>query len=138
MLRVLNMKFHVYCCSNNILLINHQDFAVHALEMSFIDLANFLKLCLYTYYFVCSIMQVSKQFFPHLAVGFEDPRVSLHIGDGQQHAMFFAYDGGLLCIIICLCGNDCSRKIGYATFDFNASATANIFSLFFLSHSNIC
>ncbi|ONM20488.1 Spermidine synthase 2 [Zea mays] len=25
---------------------------------------------------------VSKQFFPHLAVGFEDPRVSLHIGDG--------------------------------------------------------
>jgi len=29
-----------------------------------------------------------------------------------------------------LCGND-SRKIGCATFDFNASATANIFSLFF-------
>ncbi|WVZ62814.1 hypothetical protein U9M48_012516 [Paspalum notatum var. saurae] len=28
------------------------------------------------------VVDVSKQFFPHLAVGFEDPRVSLHIGDG--------------------------------------------------------
>ncbi|GJN07675.1 hypothetical protein PR202_ga25523 [Eleusine coracana subsp. coracana] len=28
------------------------------------------------------LREVSKQFFPHLAVGFEDPRVSLHIGDG--------------------------------------------------------
>jgi len=82
MLRVLNMMFPVYCCSNCILLVNHQEFAVHALEMSSIDLANFLKPCLCTYYFVCSTMQVSKQFFPHLAVGFEDPRVSLHIGDG--------------------------------------------------------
>ncbi|XP_039804898.1 spermidine synthase 1 isoform X1 [Panicum virgatum] len=27
------------------------------------------------------VVDVSKQFFPHLAVGFEDPRVSLHIGD---------------------------------------------------------
>uniref|UniRef100_M8C776 spermidine synthase n=1 Tax=Aegilops tauschii TaxID=37682 RepID=M8C776_AEGTA len=28
------------------------------------------------------VVDVSKQFFPHLALGFEDPRVSLHIGDG--------------------------------------------------------
>ncbi|CAN6213811.1 unnamed protein product [Urochloa humidicola] len=28
------------------------------------------------------VVDVSKKFFPHLAVGFEDPRVSLHIGDG--------------------------------------------------------
>jgi spermidine synthase len=29
------------------------------------------------------IFQVSKQFFPKMAVGFEDPRVTLHIGDGM-------------------------------------------------------
>ncbi|XP_028557178.1 spermidine synthase 1 isoform X3 [Dendrobium catenatum] len=28
------------------------------------------------------VVDVSKQFFPNLAVGFEDPRVNLHIGDG--------------------------------------------------------
>ncbi|KAJ0960407.1 hypothetical protein J5N97_001769 [Dioscorea zingiberensis] len=28
------------------------------------------------------VVDVSKQFFPKLAVGFEDPRVNLHIGDG--------------------------------------------------------
>lgn len=28
-------------------------------------------------------MQVSKQFFPDIAVGFEDPRVTLNIGDGM-------------------------------------------------------
>lgn len=28
------------------------------------------------------VVNVSKQFFPDLAVGFEDPRVNLHIGDG--------------------------------------------------------
>ncbi|URD97734.1 Spermine/spermidine synthase [Musa troglodytarum] len=28
------------------------------------------------------VVDVSKQFFPHLAVGYEDPRVTLHIGDG--------------------------------------------------------
>nr|CAD1831720.1 unnamed protein product [Ananas comosus var. bracteatus] len=28
------------------------------------------------------VVDVSKQFFPHLAIGFEDPRVNLHIGDG--------------------------------------------------------
>ncbi|MQM11755.1 hypothetical protein Taro_044666 [Colocasia esculenta] len=27
------------------------------------------------------VVEVSKQFFPNLAVGYEDPRVSLHIGD---------------------------------------------------------
>ncbi|ONM20484.1 Spermidine synthase 2 [Zea mays] len=41
----------------------------------------FCLLC-YLFLIVYSILQVSKQFFPHLAVGFEDPRVSLHIGDG--------------------------------------------------------
>ncbi|KAJ7953641.1 Spermidine synthase [Quillaja saponaria] len=28
------------------------------------------------------VVDVSKQFFPHVAVGYEDPRVTLHIGDG--------------------------------------------------------
>ncbi|XP_031114849.1 putrescine N-methyltransferase 1-like [Ipomoea triloba] len=28
------------------------------------------------------VMDVSRQFFPYLAAGFEDPRVTLHIGDG--------------------------------------------------------
>lgn len=28
------------------------------------------------------VVDVSKEFFPNLAVGFEDPRVNLHIGDG--------------------------------------------------------
>ncbi|ONK79357.1 uncharacterized protein A4U43_C01F5540 [Asparagus officinalis] len=28
------------------------------------------------------VVDVSKQFFPALAIGFEDPRVNLHIGDG--------------------------------------------------------
>ncbi|CAL9766283.1 unnamed protein product [Musa acuminata subsp. burmannicoides] len=28
------------------------------------------------------VVDVSKQFFPHLVVGYEDPRVTLHIGDG--------------------------------------------------------
>lgn len=28
------------------------------------------------------VVDVSKQFFPELAVGYEDPRVSLHVGDG--------------------------------------------------------
>ena len=27
-------------------------------------------------------LQVSKKFFPQLALGFEDPRVKLHVGDG--------------------------------------------------------
>ncbi|KAH0458065.1 hypothetical protein IEQ34_013380 [Dendrobium chrysotoxum] len=35
-------------------------------------------------FFICFTIcfTVSKQFFPNLAVGFEDPRVNLHIGDG--------------------------------------------------------
>ncbi|KAI3925548.1 hypothetical protein MKW92_047975, partial [Papaver armeniacum] len=28
------------------------------------------------------VVEVSKQFFPDLAVGYEDPRVNLHVGDG--------------------------------------------------------
>ncbi|GFZ00085.1 spermidine synthase [Actinidia rufa] len=28
------------------------------------------------------LREVSKQFFPHVAVGYEDPRVKLHVGDG--------------------------------------------------------
>jgi spermidine synthase len=29
------------------------------------------------------LMQVCKDFFPHLYVGYEDPRVRLHVGDGM-------------------------------------------------------
>lgn len=35
-------------------------------------------------------LQVSKQFFPDVAVGFEDPRVTLHIGDGSQLCSVFS------------------------------------------------
>lgn len=42
--------------------------------------------------------QVSKKFFPKLAIGFEDPRVSLHIGDGekvlQTYPFLSAYKSG--------------------------------------------
>lgn len=42
-------------------------------------------------------LQVSKQFFPSVAVGYEDPRVSLHIGDGIFKLLLFAsYSFGLL------------------------------------------
>lgn len=37
--------------------------------------------------FLASNLQVSKKFFPELAVGFEDPRVHLHVGDGIQISM---------------------------------------------------
>ncbi|CAN1311005.1 Spermidine synthase 2 [Linum perenne] len=30
------------------------------------------------------VVDVSKQFFPEVAIGYEDPRVHLHIGDGHQ------------------------------------------------------
>lgn len=29
------------------------------------------------------MFQVSKKFFPELAIGFDDPRVHLHVGDGM-------------------------------------------------------
>lgn len=36
-------------------------------------------------------MQVSKQYFPDVAVGYDDPRVNLHIGDGMiNHSNFFS------------------------------------------------
>lgn len=36
------------------------------------------------------LLQVSKKFFPELALGFEDPRVNLHVGDGMPKNMFLA------------------------------------------------
>ena len=30
------------------------------------------------------VFQVSKKFFPDVSVGYEDPRVTLHIGDGMN------------------------------------------------------
>lgn len=30
-----------------------------------------------------SFFQVAKQFFPNVAIGYEDPRVKLHVGDGM-------------------------------------------------------
>lgn len=34
------------------------------------------------------LFQVSKQFFPDVAVGYDDPRVALHIGDGTSSNTF--------------------------------------------------
>lgn len=34
------------------------------------------------------VPQVAKQFFPDVAVGYEDPRVTLHIGDGIIKMLF--------------------------------------------------
>lgn len=33
------------------------------------------------------LLQVSKKYFPDLAIGFEDPRVNLHVGDGMNTFM---------------------------------------------------
>jgi len=42
-------------------------------------------------------MQVSRKFFPDLAVGFEDSRVHLHVGDG----IFLS--AGLVLNVFCFC-----------------------------------
>ncbi|KAG6496583.1 hypothetical protein ZIOFF_044451 [Zingiber officinale] len=34
------------------------------------------------------VIDVSKQFFPKMAVGYEDPRVNLHVGDGKPELVF--------------------------------------------------
>ena len=39
---------------------------------------------------------MSKEFFPDVAMGFDDPRVSLHIGDGKINLFFFFYIFSLL------------------------------------------
>ena len=45
---------------------------------------NFAEFANYGYFVLTAVsfVQVSKKFFPQLAVGFEDPRVHLHIDDG--------------------------------------------------------
>ena len=40
-------------------------------------------LCYFNQLFYSLVLWVSKKFFPELAVGFEDPRVHLHVGDGM-------------------------------------------------------
>lgn len=45
---------------------------------------NMLLLRFFLTVVIISFMQVSKTYFPELAVGFEDPRVRLHIGDGMH------------------------------------------------------
>lgn len=35
------------------------------------------------------MFQVSKQFFPRVAIGYEDPRVTLNVGDGKISLFFF-------------------------------------------------
>lgn len=42
------------------------------------------------------VLQVSKKFFPELAVGFEDPRVKLHVGDGKLNNLC-----GVLMVLAC-------------------------------------
>lgn len=49
--------------------------------------------------------QVSKEYFPDVAVGYEDPRVKLHIGDGMhmQKNCFLMYYFTCVCyILICI------------------------------------
>lgn len=50
---------------------------------------NYFHAC--NFYF--HLYQISKQYFPEVAVGYEDPRVNLHIGDGMISSFFF-----LICI----------------------------------------
>lgn len=38
---------------------------------------------------LASVFQVSKQFFPRVAIGYEDPRVTLNVGDGKISLFFF-------------------------------------------------
>lgn len=40
------------------------------------------RIQVYLFVHSTSALQVSKQFFPDVAVGYDDPRVNLHIGDG--------------------------------------------------------
>ncbi|RYR65067.1 hypothetical protein Ahy_A03g011065 [Arachis hypogaea] len=47
--------------------------------------------------FPISLKQVSKQFFPDVAIGFDDPRVSLHIGD-----VFYSWELSYLMLALLL------------------------------------
>lgn len=51
---------------------------IHGLMLLLIFILNML-------YF--PVLQVSKKYFPDLAIGFEDPRVNLHVGDGMNTCM---------------------------------------------------
>lgn len=43
------------------------------------------------------LFQVSKEFFPDVAIGYEDPRVTLHIGDGKIYFYFLPISHFLIC-----------------------------------------
>lgn len=47
------------------------------------------------------MLQVSKQFFPAVAVGYEDPRVTLHIGDGMINESISSSSFSFLLSIVC-------------------------------------
>lgn len=47
----------------------------------------FLMLCFIFNMLYFFVLQVSKKYFPDLAIGFEDPRVNLHVGDGMDTSM---------------------------------------------------
>ncbi|KAI3950993.1 hypothetical protein MKW98_026447 [Papaver atlanticum] len=55
------------------------------------------------------VIQVSKKFFPELSIGFEDPRVRLHVGDGAEFLRNSA-EGKYDAIIV-----DSSDPVGYAS-----------------------
>lgn len=67
--------------------------------------------------------QVSKQYFPDVAVGYDDPRVKLHIGDGMVN--FFLFLGGFLYSIawyqslmsICVSGVAFLKAVPEGTYD---------------------
>lgn len=65
------------------------------------------------YYCLLLPLQVSKEFFPRVAVGYEDPRVNLHIGDGICSIIFSTSPS--FCLIsqlhLLMCFSCCRRCI---------------------------
>lgn len=52
------------------------------------------------------LFQVSEQFFPHVSIGYKDPRVTLHIGDGRISPFYSL----LLNLFIISALNSCLHK----------------------------
>jgi spermidine synthase len=65
------------------------------------------------------VPETSKQFFPGMALGFEDPRVAVHITDGIKWVQVLAspfslwFLGGILCNAEVSCGLPGSACMGW-------------------------